>query len=223
MIVLVTGGLGVNGAFVTRQLVERGHRVIVVDRQRDVSLLGPAAEKIDLRHTDILDRDAMAQLMTDQKVDAVIHMAALITGIDEDPLKGFMVNGLGAVQLMDAALASGAKRFVYTSSRAVYGNIVGEHAHPTYHPVDEGQPLELGIAIAPLPAFGPARLGHEFDLLVVADGLHLGAGLLRQAADREHLRLHKTYSRGRFDGPLWQRRHGFHMHVTKCGSRDESS
>ncbi|TMV15320.1 NAD-dependent epimerase/dehydratase family protein [Arenibacterium halophilum] len=168
MIVLVTGGLGVNGAFVTRQLVERGHRVIVVDRQRDVSLLGPAAEKIDLRHTDILDRDAMAQLMTDQKVDAVIHMAALITGIDEDPLKGFMVNGLGAVQLMDAALASGAKRFVYTSSRAVYGNIVGEHAHPTYRPVDEGQPLEAHSVYDVTKLSGElmgrtfAKLGLEF-------------------------------------------------------------
>ena len=43
MKVLVTGGLGVNGAFVTRELVGRGHSVVIVDRQKDMSLLGSVA------------------------------------------------------------------------------------------------------------------------------------------------------------------------------------
>ncbi|GLQ29396.1 MULTISPECIES: NAD-dependent epimerase/dehydratase family protein [Roseobacteraceae] len=142
MKVLVTGGLGVNGAFVTRELVGRGHSVVIVDRQKDMSLLGSVAGEVELYNIDIMDREAMTELMTRHKVDGVIHMAALISGLQEDPLKGFTVNGLGAVQLMDAAHKSGAKRFVYTSSRAVYGNILGEHAYPTYKPVTEAHPLE---------------------------------------------------------------------------------
>ena len=43
---------------------------------------------------------------------------------------------------------------------------------------DEGQPVELCIVVAPLPAFGPARFGHEPNLFVVPDGLHLRASLL---------------------------------------------
>jgi len=43
MKVLVTGGLGVNGAFVTRELVGRGHSVVIVDRRRvrNAASLGP--------------------------------------------------------------------------------------------------------------------------------------------------------------------------------------
>lgn len=43
---------------------------------------------------------------------------------------------------------------------------------------DEGQSVKLCIVVAPLPAFGPAGFGHESDLFVVPDGLHLCAGLL---------------------------------------------
>lgn len=168
MKVLVTGGLGVNGAFVTRELVGRGHAVVVVDRQEDMSLLGPVAGEVELHNIDIMDREAMGDLMARHGVDGVIHMAALISGLQEDPLKGFMVNGLGAVQLMDAALKAGVKRFVYTSSRAVYGNILAEHAHPTYKPVTEEHPLEAHSVYDVTKLAGElmgrnfAKLGLEF-------------------------------------------------------------
>ena len=141
MNILVTGGLGVNGAFATRALLENGHSIVVVDRQKDTSLLGPVADDIELQNIDIQDIQSIGNLLAIRKIDTVVHMAALVSGIQDDPLKGFTINALGTVQLMDAALQAGVKRFVYTSSRAVYGEIEGVHAHPSYKPVNEDMPL----------------------------------------------------------------------------------
>lgn len=168
MSVLVTGGLGVNGAFVVRELVESGHEVVVVDLQDDRSLLGPVANSIDLQNVDIMDRGAISDLFASRKIETVIHLAALISGLQEDPLKGFHVNAYGAVQLMDVAHKAGVKRFVYTSSRAVYGDIAGEHADPNYRPVTEEHPLaaenvyDVTKLSGELMGRNFAKLGMEF-------------------------------------------------------------
>lgn len=139
MTILVTGGLGVNGAWVTRKLVERGLRVIVADRQSDRSLLGSIGNDVELRQVDIADPEAVGDLFRGRTIECVIHMAASVN-VADDPLSAFRTNAFASVLLMDSALRAGTKRFVYTSSRAVYGNIEGEHAYPTYRPVTEDFP-----------------------------------------------------------------------------------
>lgn len=166
--VLVTGGLGVNGAWVTRKLVERGLSVIVVDRQTDRSLLGPARDQIELLQADIMDADGMRSIFVERKVDCLVHMAALISGLQQDPLAGFRINGFGTVLLLDAALKAGVRRFVYTSSRATYGDIEGEHAYPTYKPVTEEYRLaaknvyDVAKLSGELMGRNYAKLGLEF-------------------------------------------------------------
>jgi UDP-glucose 4-epimerase len=137
MTVLITGGLGVNGAWVARKLLGRNVPVVIVDWQTDLSLLGSARGSVEVIQGDIMDADAMRQLFAARKVDCIIHMAALISGLQQKPLEGFRVNALGTVQMLDAALKAGVKRFVYTSSRAAYGDLEGDHAYPTYSPVSE--------------------------------------------------------------------------------------
>jgi UDP-glucose 4-epimerase len=68
-------------------------------------------------------------------------MAALITGIQDEPLNGFNVNAMGTVKVLEAATRAGVERVVYTSSRAAYGLIDGPNAHPTYEPIKEDHPL----------------------------------------------------------------------------------
>lgn len=63
---------------------------------------------------------------------------------------------------------------------------------------DEGETVEIRVAVAPLPAFRPPRLGQKPDLLVVADGLHFGAGALGEHADGEHVGPPNFYSNCRF-------------------------
>lgn len=50
---------------------------------------------------------------------------------------------------------------------------------------DESEPVDVPLIIAPLVASGPRRLGHEPDLLVVADRLHLAAGRARKIANAD--------------------------------------
>lgn len=168
MTVLVTGGLGVNGAWVTRKLLGSGAAVVVVDHQTDRSLLGTTVAPIQILQIDIQDNDAMRHLLSEHKVQCIVHMAALISGLDANPLAGFQVNALSTVQLLDAALSAGVKRFVYTSSRAVYGNIKGEHAYPAYTPITEDHCLaaenvyDVTKLAGELMGRSFAKLGLEF-------------------------------------------------------------
>ena len=168
MNVLVTGGLGVNGAFVTRALAGNGHKVIVIDLQEDMSLLGAVAGDIEVHKIDIMDGEAISALLKTRKIDAVVHMAAMIAGVQTHPLKAFSVNAYGAVFLMDLAMKAGVNRFVFTSSRAIYGDISGENAYPNYKPVTEDSPLvaedvyDVTKLSGELMGRNFAKLGMEF-------------------------------------------------------------
>ncbi len=133
MNILVTGGLGVNGAWVTRKLIERGLNPIVLENRMDLSLLGEAwARKAKIVQGDVTDVETMLRTLREYKIERVVHMAGLIAGLQADPLKGFNVNALGTVGLLEAARIAGVERFVFTSSRAVYGEVSGRASHPHY-------------------------------------------------------------------------------------------
>ena len=141
MKILLTGGLGVNGAWVTRKLVERGYRPIVLENRIDFSLVGPDfANGIEVVEADITDRDGLAAVLSEHKIQRIVHMAALITGIQADMQNGFDVNAAGTVNVLEAASRAGVERIVYTSSRSVYGHIDGPKAHPIYEPITEDHP-----------------------------------------------------------------------------------
>ena len=142
MNVLVTGGLGVNGAPVVRKLVERGVTPIVVDIRPDLTLLGAEiAKKIQLVQADSGDASAMNLLLKHRSLDCIIHMAAVVGDAQVDPLETVRVNVYGTVQLMALACEHKVRRFVFTSSRGAYGGLTGSAAHPTYVPVAEDHPL----------------------------------------------------------------------------------
>ena len=141
MNILLTGGLGVNGSWVTRKLVERGYRPVVLENRIDTSLVGDEiAGKIELVEADVTDLDALVRIFGKNKIQTVVHMAALIAGIQTELLQGFEVNATGTVKVLEAASKAGVERVVYTSSRAAYGHIDGPCAHPTYEPITEDHP-----------------------------------------------------------------------------------
>ena len=57
MSILVTGGLGVNGVWVIRQLVQDGYRPLVYDNRNEMSLLKDIADKFDFVMEDICDQE----------------------------------------------------------------------------------------------------------------------------------------------------------------------
>ena len=90
MNILLTGGLGVNGAWVTRKLVERGYRPVVLENRIDTSLIGDDIKrKIEIVEADITQLDALVRICRSHKIQRIVHMAALITGIQIRIVAGF--------------------------------------------------------------------------------------------------------------------------------------
>jgi nucleoside-diphosphate-sugar epimerase len=114
---LVTGANGFVGSTLCRKLVERGD--IVRGLVRRTSDLGPL-EGVSIERVtgDLLDRSSLAE--ASRGVDVVYHVAAAVT--DWGPLEYFRgVNVQGTRNVLDAAVESRARRFVYVSSTAVHG------------------------------------------------------------------------------------------------------
>jgi UDP-glucose 4-epimerase len=143
MRVLVTGGFGVNGSWVVRRLLELGHEPVIAENRIDRSLITDLTGDVPVAELDVRDLSAVRQALADYRVERVVHMAGVLLA-DQVPLSAVAVNVGGTAVICQAAVESGIDRVVYTSSRAVYGNISGEHAHPGYAPVTEdhrGEPV----------------------------------------------------------------------------------
>lgn len=79
MSVLVTGGLGVNGAPVLRKLVERGLRPIVIDLRPDLSLPDPeTVADTEIVLGDFTDAKLVGDLLERHEIRTIIHMAAIV-------------------------------------------------------------------------------------------------------------------------------------------------
>lgn len=156
MRILVTGGLGVNGAIVTRQLIERDERPLVLDYRPDFSLIPGMEGRFDFVQGDITDAAFVMDLMKAEPVNVVIHLAAYISpDMDNEPYRSFMINTLGSANLLEAAHRTGVRRFVAASSRAVYGPLPDNVGAPGYIPVAEEHPTR------PLRAYEATKLAAE--------------------------------------------------------------
>ncbi|WP_063052494.1 NAD-dependent epimerase/dehydratase family protein [Nocardia arthritidis] len=139
MKVLVTGGLGVNGAWTVRRLLNEGHDVVVMDTRPEFDLLPDIRDNFEFTQHDLRDVDGLTELMASRRIDAVAHLAAMV-GLPADLYQAFAINAQGSVGVLEAAHRAGVRRVVYTSSKAVYAPIVGKYAHPGYEPVPEDYP-----------------------------------------------------------------------------------
>ncbi|WP_194396350.1 NAD-dependent epimerase/dehydratase family protein [Microbacterium atlanticum] len=185
MKVLVTGGLGVNGSWVTRELIERGHVPVVLETRDDTSLLPDLAGKFPIVIGDIMDLDGMTTILRDHEIDAIVHLAALMPPRCQSDLRlGFDVNALGAVNVFEAAKLAGVKRVVFTSSKSAYGRVpVGPHTYPTYEPISEDHTCDPVIAydVGKLAAEGMAanyRREHGLEIASLRFGTILAPGKL---------------------------------------------
>lgn len=131
--VLVTGGTGFVGAWVTRALVLRGYQVRVLDLHPQPATLdfvqpGLAAQ-VEIISGDIRDIDALEASLVD--VNYVIHLAALMT-VDcaANPAKAIEINLTCSQTLFELAARSGVQRIVYASTGAVYGPDSEIHPKP---------------------------------------------------------------------------------------------
>jgi len=169
MRVMVTGGAGYIGSVITTRLLEGGHDVTVYD---DLSRghLAAVPAGASLMVGDIRDTGLLRDVMANTQCEAVIHMAALAEVAEsvKEPDRYADVNFNGTQALVEAALAAGVARIVFSSTAAVYGE-------PERVPVEEDAPLR------PTNPYGQTKLAAVTILLeaAAASGGRLSAVALR--------------------------------------------
>ena len=116
-VVIVTGADGHIGREVCRLLKSSGTEFLATD-------VGPG-EACDFVACDLSRKDDVARLFLSQSVRAVIHLAAILpSAFHSHPLAAADVNLTGCFELLRQAVSSHVKRFVFASSRSVYGSSV---------------------------------------------------------------------------------------------------
>lgn len=123
MNVLVTGGAGYIGSVVVERLIADGHKAVVYDNLSKGHRLAIAPEAVFIQ-ADLQDNNALTNALSEHKIEAVVHMAAdsLVGESMADPLKYFGNNAGGAMSLLNAMLKTEVKKFVLSSTAAVYGS-----------------------------------------------------------------------------------------------------
>jgi len=118
MKVLVTGGWGFIGKHLVRKLVSLGYSVSVIDN--DPRAPDYIYGAVDYYNLDICNFDDIKDLFN---VDYVFHLAAeaRIQHSIDNPRFTTNVNVMGTVNVLDACVAAGVKKFIYSSTSAVYG------------------------------------------------------------------------------------------------------
>ena len=128
MKVLVTGGAGYVGMNVVEALLARRTEVALLDAGEltapIAAALAPHGALVDVILADIRDAAQVERAFAGRRIDGVIHCAAVTAGAEREarePASSVEINQLGTLNLLTAARNHGVRRFVYTSSAAVYG------------------------------------------------------------------------------------------------------
>jgi UDP-glucose 4-epimerase len=152
MNVLVAGGAGYIGSHTVRALLRAGHEAIVLDnlsrghRSALLALEQTEGRAIPPFEADLGDATALRALFARQPVDAVMHFAALISvGESVSQPAAYYRNNFGATAvLLEEMVRAGIRRFVFSSTAAVYGN-------PTTLPIPDDHPY------APINPYGRSK------------------------------------------------------------------
>jgi len=115
MKILITGGSGFIGSYLSKKLSEEGHEVLIYDIKKPKN-------KINYLKGDVLNFQLLKKAVKNK--DVVFHLAAVSSVQDsfKNPLKTFEVNISGTFNVLKASLESGIKRVIFASSASVYGN-----------------------------------------------------------------------------------------------------
>jgi UDP-glucose 4-epimerase len=147
--ILVVGGAGYIGSICTELLLDAGHSVAVFDNLTEGHRRA-VDERAEFIEGDLSVREQIEDALRSSGVDAVMHFAAsaLVGESMTNPSKYFRNNVANGVNLLDAMVATGVKRLVFSSTCATFGP-------PERVPIDETLPQR------PINPYGESKLMFE--------------------------------------------------------------
>ncbi|MFE5142657.1 UDP-glucose 4-epimerase GalE [Streptomyces fagopyri] len=147
---LITGGAGYIGAHVARAMTEAGERVVALD-DLSAGVARRLPESIPLVQGSSLDGDLLKRVLAEHAVTGVVHLAARkqVGESVEQPTRYYQENVGGLATLLEAVAGAGVRRFLFSSSAAVYGN-------PDVDLIMEDTPC------APMSPYGETKLAGEW-------------------------------------------------------------
>jgi UDP-glucose 4-epimerase len=149
MHIFVTGGAGYIGSICSEQLIDAGHQVTIFDNLTEGhrAALDPRATFVE---GELANREEIAGAVAKAKPDAIMHFAAnaLVGESMTNPSKYFRNNVGAGINLLDAAVGAGVKKFIFSSTCATYGT-------PEKVPMDERLPQR------PINPYGQSKLMFE--------------------------------------------------------------
>ncbi|MCB1477778.1 MAG: UDP-glucose 4-epimerase GalE [Rhodobiaceae bacterium] len=152
MSVLVTGGAGYIGSHMVLALADAGENVVVLDNL-STGVRANVDKRAALVIGDAGDQDLVAKLVAAHDVDAIAHFAGSIVVPESitDPLGYYLNNTVKSRALIAAAVDSGVKSFIFSSTAAVYGN-------------PETNPISEDATLAPISPYGTSKMMTEMML-----------------------------------------------------------
>jgi UDP-glucose 4-epimerase len=164
MNIFITGGAGYIGSATAESLLKAGHSVTIYD-----SLVSGHREAVPLGahfiHADLADAEKLRSALTAEKFEAVMHFAAFIEAGEsmKEPGRFFENNLVNSLRLIETATRAGVKRFVLSSTAAVYKS--------SDEPLTEDSPL------GPTNVYGQTKLMVEqaLEWYRQIHGLHFAA------------------------------------------------
>ncbi|MCX8080327.1 MAG: GDP-mannose 4,6-dehydratase [Bacteroidia bacterium] len=153
MKILITGGAGFIGSHLTDELLDKGHRVVVMDNLRNGKLenleYAFKSDKFHFIKEDILNAGACYDIVEQHGIDVIYHLACLgVRHSLHSPFENHKVNAEGTLNMLEAARRFQIKKFIYISTSEVYGDV-------SVFPIHENA--------APLPKtiYGSSKLAGE--------------------------------------------------------------
>jgi UDP-glucose 4-epimerase len=149
MEIFVAGGAGYIGSICAEVLLNEGHAVTIFDNLSEGhrSAVDPRAR---LMQGDLKDQDGIKSALAESRPDAVMHFAAnaLVGESMQNPSKYFRNNIANGLNLLDAMVATGVNRIVFSSTCAIFGP-------PERLPIDEETPMR------PINPYGESKRAFE--------------------------------------------------------------